>query len=129
MLWQTSGGVNRENCIIHTGNICGNRTWNPYFCPGFSKREYKGKKQKAAEAVLISALILVGCSFWNFYGLFENRVSLQEIFVESSLGFLLCFVIQKVKIKGKNEKAVCHIFFYIGLYCHLDASIGVHMNH
>ena len=81
------------------------------FCPGFfQKREYKGKKQKAAEVVLISALILVGCAFWNFYGLFENRVSLQEIFVESSLGFLLCFVIQKVKIKGKNEKSCVPYF-------------------
>ena len=80
------------------------------FAQAFPKREYKGKKQKAAEVVLISALILVGCAFWNFYGLFENRVSLQEIFVESSLGFLLCFVIQKVKIKGKNEKSCVPYF-------------------
>ena len=44
MLWQTSGGVNRENCIIYTGNISGNRTWNPHFCPGFSKKRIHGKK-------------------------------------------------------------------------------------
>lgn len=48
MLWQTSGGVNRENCIIHTGNICGNRTWNPYFCPGFSKKRIQRKKTESS---------------------------------------------------------------------------------
>lgn len=75
------------------------------FAQAFPKREYMGKKQIAAEGILIVALILVSCSFWNFYGLFENRASLQEIFVESSLGIILCFVIQKVKTKGKNEKS------------------------
>ena len=74
------------------------------FAQAFPKREYMGKKQIAAEGILISVLIVVSCSFWNFYGLFENRASLQEILVESSLGIILCFVIQKVKTKGKNEK-------------------------
>ena len=103
MLWQTSGGVNRENCIIYTGNISGNRTLeSTFFAQAFPKREYMGKKQIAAEGILISVLIVVSCSFWNFYGLFENRASLQEILVESSLGIILCFVIQKVKNKRKE---------------------------
>ena len=113
MLWQTSGGVNRENCIIYTGNISGNRTWNPHFCPGFSKKRIHGKKADSSGRHTDSVLIVVSCSFWNFYGLFENRASLQEILVESSLGIILCFVIQKVKTKGKNEKKLCAMYSFI----------------
>ena len=62
-----------------------------------------GKKQIAAEGILIVALILVSCSLFGkfFMVIFENRASLQENFCGKFSGdyFMLCNTESKNKRK------------------------------
>lgn len=85
------------------------------FAQAFPKREYKGKKQKAAEVVLISALILVSYIFSVFF--FHGKMKyIWEVLLGICFCFILCIITSRRKVQGKMK-------IEWGKYCFLSWSV------
>lgn len=72
------------------------------FAQAFPKREYMGKKQIAAEVVLISVLILVSYIFSVFF--FHGKMKyIWEVLLGICFCFILCIITSRRKVQGKMK--------------------------
>ena len=85
------------------------------FAQAFPKREYMGKKQIAAEVVLISVLILVSYIFSVFF--FHGKMKyIWEVLLGICFCFILCIITSRRKVQGKMK-------IEWGKYCFLSWSV------